>query len=113
MDRANISYASVQMNASLGFSAAVYGFGAGVFFLGYSLFEIPSNLMMVRFALALTQIPVIIAMLGVCWHARHADRQFHAPSRNARRCLRGDQHHRAGRQFPGTGAVGLCRKRDW
>jgi MFS transporter, ACS family, tartrate transporter len=49
MDRANISYASVQMNASLGFSAAVYGFGAGVFFLGYSLFEIPSNMMMVRF----------------------------------------------------------------
>ncbi|MEY2927956.1 MAG: hypothetical protein RL367_2433, partial [Pseudomonadota bacterium] len=49
LDRANISYASVQMNASLGFSAAVYGFGAGVFFVGYSLFEIPSNLMMVRF----------------------------------------------------------------
>ena len=49
MDRANISYASVQMNASLGFSAAVYGFGAGVFFVGYSLFEIPSNLMLVRF----------------------------------------------------------------
>ena len=49
MDRANISYASVQMNTSLGFSAAVYGFGAGVFFVGYSLFEIPSNLMMVRF----------------------------------------------------------------
>ena len=49
MDRANISYASVQMNASLGFSAAVYGLGAGVFFVGYSLFEIPSNLMLVRF----------------------------------------------------------------
>jgi MFS transporter, ACS family, tartrate transporter len=49
MDRANISYASVQMNASLGFSAAVYGFGAGVFFVGYSLFEIPSNLLLVRF----------------------------------------------------------------
>lgn len=49
MDRANISYASVQMNASLGFSAAVYGFGAGVFFAGYSLFEIPSNMMLARF----------------------------------------------------------------
>ncbi|WP_310532754.1 MFS transporter [Novosphingobium sp.] len=49
MDRANISYASVQMNASLGFSAAVYGLGAGVFFIGYSLFEIPSNLLLVRF----------------------------------------------------------------
>ncbi len=49
MDRANISYASVQMNASLGFSAAVYGLGAGMFFVGYSLFEIPSNLLLVRF----------------------------------------------------------------
>ncbi|MFC0588244.1 MFS transporter [Novosphingobium aquiterrae] len=49
MDRANISYASVQMNASLGFSAAVYGFGAGVFFVGYSLFEVPSNMMLARF----------------------------------------------------------------
>lgn len=49
MDRVNISYASVQMNANLGFSAAVYGFGAGVFFAGYSLFEIPSNMMLARF----------------------------------------------------------------
>ena len=49
MDRANISYASVQMNTSLGFSAAVYGFGAGVFFAGYSLFEVPSNMMLARF----------------------------------------------------------------
>ena len=52
LDRANISFASVQMNADLGFSAAVYGFGAGVFFVGYSLFEIPSNLMLVRFGAA-------------------------------------------------------------
>lgn len=29
MDRSNISYASVQMNADLQFSAAVYGLGAG------------------------------------------------------------------------------------
>lgn len=49
LDRANISYASVQMNASLGFSAAVYGLGAGLFFVGYSLFEIPSNLLLIRF----------------------------------------------------------------
>lgn len=49
MDRANISYASVQMNASLGFSATVYGLGAGMFFVGYSLFEVPSNMMLARF----------------------------------------------------------------
>lgn len=49
MDRSNISYAAVQMNADLGFSAAVYGLGAGVFFAGYALFEVPSNLLLVRF----------------------------------------------------------------
>ena len=48
IDRTNISFASVQMNADLGFSAAVYGLGAGLFFAGYSLFEIPSNLMSER-----------------------------------------------------------------
>lgn len=48
LDRANVSFAALQMNADLGFSAAVYGFGAGIFFIGYGLFEIPSNLVMVR-----------------------------------------------------------------
>lgn len=49
MDRSNISYASVQMNADLQFSAAVYGLGAGLFFAGYALFEVPSNLLLARF----------------------------------------------------------------
>ena len=34
MDRANVSFAAVQMNVDLGFSAAVYGLGAGLFFAG-------------------------------------------------------------------------------
>ena len=49
IDRSNISFASLQMNVELGFSAAVYGLGAGIFFVGYSLFEIPSNLLCARF----------------------------------------------------------------
>lgn len=49
MDRVNVSFAATQMNADLGFSATIYGLGAGLFFLGYALFEIPSNLMLVRF----------------------------------------------------------------
>jgi ACS family tartrate transporter-like MFS transporter len=48
IDRVNIGFAALQMNADLGFSAAVYGFGAGVFFIGYALFEVPSNLILVR-----------------------------------------------------------------
>jgi len=49
MDRINISFASLQMNRDLHFSASVYGFGAGLFFIGYALCEVPSNLMLLRF----------------------------------------------------------------
>ena len=48
MDRINISFAALQMNADLGFSAAVYGLGGGLFFLGYALCEVPSNLILAR-----------------------------------------------------------------
>jgi MFS transporter, ACS family, tartrate transporter len=48
VDRTNISFAALQMNADLGFSASVYGLGAGIFFVGYFLCEVPSNLIMVR-----------------------------------------------------------------
>ncbi len=49
MDRINISFASLQMNRDLHFSASVYGFGAGLFFIGYVLCEVPSNLLLLRF----------------------------------------------------------------
>jgi ACS family tartrate transporter-like MFS transporter len=49
IDRVNISFAAVQMNRQLHFSATVYGLGAGLFFLTYVLFEIPSNLLLARF----------------------------------------------------------------
>ena len=49
IDRVNVSFASLQMNADLGFSATVYGLGGGLFFVGYALFEIPSGMMASRF----------------------------------------------------------------
>jgi MFS transporter, ACS family, tartrate transporter len=48
MDRANISFASLQMNRDLHFSASVYGFGAGLFFVSYAACELPSNLLLYR-----------------------------------------------------------------
>ena len=48
IDRINISFAALQMNRDLRFSATVYGLGAGLFFLSYSACEIPSNLMLHR-----------------------------------------------------------------
>jgi ACS family tartrate transporter-like MFS transporter len=49
MDRVNISFASLQMNEDLHFSATVYGLGGGLFFLSYAFLEVPSNLLLVRF----------------------------------------------------------------
>jgi ACS family tartrate transporter-like MFS transporter len=49
MDRVNVSFAALQMNADLGFSATIYGLGGGLFFLAYALFEIPSNVFLARF----------------------------------------------------------------
>lgn len=48
LDRVNLSFAALEMNKDLGFSATVYGAGAGMFFVSYFLLETPSNLIMVR-----------------------------------------------------------------
>ena len=44
LDRVNIGYAALTMNADLGFDARTFGLGAGVFFAGYFLFEVPGAL---------------------------------------------------------------------
>lgn len=48
LDRINVSFAALQMNQDLHLGAIAYGTGAGIFFLGYVLFEIPSNLLLLR-----------------------------------------------------------------
>src|SRR6476469_7604393 len=48
LDRINVGFAQLQMKQDLGFSDAVYGLGAGIFFAGYFLFEVPSNLILVK-----------------------------------------------------------------
>ncbi len=48
IDRVNVGFASLTMNADLGLSAAAYGLGAGLFFVGYFFFEVPSNVILHR-----------------------------------------------------------------
>jgi ACS family tartrate transporter-like MFS transporter len=48
LDRVNIQFAKLQMNQALGLNDAQYGFAAGIFFVGYCVFEIPSNLVLLR-----------------------------------------------------------------
>jgi len=48
LDRINVGFAALQMQAQLGLSDRVYGLGAGIFFAGYLTFQLPSNLAMRR-----------------------------------------------------------------
>jgi sugar phosphate permease len=48
LDRVNVGFAALQMKHDLGLSNTVYGAGAGIFFLGSALFDLPSNLMLVK-----------------------------------------------------------------
>jgi hypothetical protein len=42
IDRGNVGFAALQMNASLGLTAEVFGFGSGLFTLAYLLFQAPN-----------------------------------------------------------------------
>ena len=48
LDRTNVSFAALQMQAQLGISDRAYGLGAGMFFAGYFFFQLPSNLILTR-----------------------------------------------------------------
>jgi ACS family tartrate transporter-like MFS transporter len=49
IDRTSVGFAGLTMNQDLGLTATEFGWGAGILFVGYCVFEIPSNLAMLRF----------------------------------------------------------------
>lgn len=62
LDRVNVGFAALQMNADLKFSEATFGLGSGIFFIGYCVFEVPSNLMLARIGARLW-----IARIMITW----------------------------------------------
>jgi ACS family tartrate transporter-like MFS transporter len=62
LDRVNVGFAKLQMNAALGFTDSAYSFGAGIFFIAYFLLEVPSNLALNRFGARLW-----IARIMITW----------------------------------------------
>jgi ACS family tartrate transporter-like MFS transporter len=48
LDRVNISFAKLTMNRDLKIDEGLFGLAAGMFFLGYFLFEVPSNMALLR-----------------------------------------------------------------
>src|SRR5699024_2491401 len=71
LDRVNVSFAALQMNADLGMSQAAYGFGAGLFFIGYFIFEVPSNMILHKVGAR-----IWIARIAVTWGAVSAGTAF-------------------------------------
>jgi MFS transporter, ACS family, tartrate transporter len=64
LDRINVGFAALQMQAQLGLSDRVYGLGAGIFFIGYLGLQLPSNLALARVG-ARRWIAAIIGLWGV------------------------------------------------
>ena len=79
MDRINVSFAAIQMNADLKFSATIYGLGSGLFFVGYAVFEVPSGLMAVRFGPRqwLARIMITWGLLAAAMMFIHTPLQFY------------------------------------
>ena len=72
LDRVNVGFAKLQMNAGLGMSDTAFGLGAGLFFfVGYALFEVPSNLALVRFGARMW-----IARIMITWGLLSAGMMF-------------------------------------
>jgi len=68
LDRVNVSFAALTMNADLGFTPLVYAWGAGIFFIGYFILEIPSNLALHRFGARrwIARIMILWGIISAC-----------------------------------------------
>ena len=77
LDRVNMGYAALEMNAELALSAEVFGLLSGIFFVGYFFFEVPSNILMERFGarIWITRIMVtwgiVVVLTGFVQSANH------------------------------------------
>lgn len=71
LDRVNVGFAALAMNADLGLSASAYGLGAGMLFVGYALFEVPSNIVLARVGARKW-----IALMAITWGLLSASMMF-------------------------------------
>ena len=61
LDRVNVGFAAFSMSGAIGLNASMFGFGSGIFFLGYILFQVPSNLILLRVGARVWIARVVIA----------------------------------------------------
>jgi ACS family tartrate transporter-like MFS transporter len=80
IDRVNVGFAKLQMLPDLGLTQEQYAFGAGIFFVGYFVFEVPSNLALVRFGARrwIARIMLVWALVSASMALVTGARSFHA-----------------------------------
>lgn len=80
IDRVNVGFAKLQMLPALGLSQSEYAFGAGIFFIGYFLFEVPSNLILVKVGARrwIARIMLIWGVVSACMALVQGPRSFQA-----------------------------------
>jgi ACS family tartrate transporter-like MFS transporter len=80
IDRVNVGFAKLEMLPALGITQSEYAFGAGIFFVGYFLFEVPSNLLLVRFGARrwIARIMLVWAVVSASMAFVTGPRSFHA-----------------------------------
>ncbi len=61
LDRSNVGFAAFGMNRAIGLTSTTFGFGSGLFFLGYIVFQVPSNLILLRVGARIWIACVVIA----------------------------------------------------
>lgn len=77
LDRVNLGFAALEMNADLALSAEAFGLLSGIFFIAYFLFEVPSNMIMhkvgakVWIARIMISWGVIVVLTGFVQTATH------------------------------------------
>jgi MFS transporter, ACS family, tartrate transporter len=71
LDRVNVGFAALTMNADLGLTQSMYGLASGIFFIGYVFLEVPSNIIMERVGARLW-----IARIMISWGLLSAGTAF-------------------------------------
>lgn len=66
LDRVNVAYAALTMNADLGFTSQIFGMGAGIFFVGYFLFEVPGAIIAEKYSPRIWMARIMISWGIVC-----------------------------------------------
>jgi ACS family tartrate transporter-like MFS transporter len=79
LDRVNVGFAAMDMQRDLHLSNTVYGTGAGIFFLGSALFDLPSNLILLKVGPRrwMARIMISWGVISTCMMFMHSKESFY------------------------------------